>query len=67
MHGKTGEMERKNKSEKKGGGGWMEKLREFGNIAQTQVIVDGQGVNFLILRVENIVIFAAKFSNFPGP
>ena len=36
--------------------------REFGNFAKTQGILFAQGVNFLILKIQNIAIFAVKFS-----
>ena len=40
------------------------KRREFGNFAKTQGILFAQVVNSLILKVEDIAIFAAKKSIF---
>ena len=40
------------------------KHREFGNLAKTQGIWFAQVVNFLILKVKDILIFAVKISNF---
>ena len=40
------------------------KHREFGNFAKTQGILFAQVVNSLILKVEDIAIFAAKISIF---
>ena len=37
------------------------KHREFGNFAKTQGILFAEVVNFLILKVKDIAIFAAKF------
>ena len=39
------------------------KHREFGNFARTQGILFGQVVNSFILKIQDIAIFAAKFSN----
>ena len=43
---------------------WQGKHREFGNFVKTQGISFAQVVNFLILKLKDIVIFAAKNSIF---
>ena len=54
--GKTGKMAKKNPCQGKHG--------EFGNFAKTQGIWFSQVVNSLILKVKEILIFAAKISIF---
>ena len=56
MHniGKTGEMAKKNPCQGK--------HREFGNFAKTQGIRFAQVVNYLILKLKDILKFAAKIS-----
>ena len=40
-------------------------FREFGNFAKTHGILFAQVVDFLILKVKDIVTFGAKISIFP--
>ena len=54
--GKTGKMAKKNPCQGK--------HREFGNFAKTQGIWFPQVVNYLILKVKDVLKFAAKISNF---
>ena len=51
--GKTGKMAKKNPCQGK--------HREFGNFAKTQGIWFAQVVNSLILKVKDVLIFAANF------
>ena len=50
-------------------GKWQKKIpvrenREFGNVAKTQGVWFAQVVNSLILKVNDVLIFAAKISIF---